>query len=142
MTLEEAILKKEDVIISTVLGHLNVTFDQVRSRSRKTEIVFARHLIHWICWRETDLSLRQIGNVLGMCFDHSTVINSTKKVAGWIERNSRLRDLVHMIYDSCLATIAITNFQKQVNTDHQINRIVESIEVAMEQFPYNNCASF
>lgn len=142
MTLEESILKKEDIIISTVLSYLNITLEEVRSKSRKREVVFARHLVHWICRKETPLSLKAIGKVLGCEFDHSTVINSERQISGWIERNTSIRNTVDIIHAACLHAISMTVFQEQIRTDVTIGVMVNAIQSAVDQFPYNNCASF
>lgn len=142
MTLEEAILKKEDIIVNTVLSYLNITIEEVRSKTRKREVVFARHLVHWICRQETPLSLKAIGRVLGCDYDHSTVINSERKISGWIERNASIRGSVEVIHNNCRYAIAMTSFQEEIKTDHSINAIVNTMLNTVEAFPYNNCASF
>lgn len=56
----------------------HVLMRDIRSDNRCRAVVLARHEICWRCREETDLSLMQIGQVLGGK-DHTTVLYGVKK---------------------------------------------------------------
>lgn len=66
-------------IISFVVNRTGITRDQLRSKSRKAEIVNARQGAMWLLCYFSDKTLDQIGEMFGGR-DHSTVIHSRDNV--------------------------------------------------------------
>lgn len=52
--------------------------EEIKGRSRKVKVVFARHLFCALAKKRTKESFSTIGNFIGK--DHATVMNSIKKV--------------------------------------------------------------
>lgn len=69
-------------IISEVTRLTGVTFDQMRSSSRKRSHVTARHGAFYLLVKHTNYTLVDIGKFFGGR-DHSTVIHGVKKVEDW-----------------------------------------------------------
>ena len=57
--------------------------DVLLKRSRKREVVFARHLLFYFVQNKTDLTLESIGEPFG--FDHTTVLHGIKKINGYLD---------------------------------------------------------
>jgi len=86
-----------DQIADEVCKTTKVSMDQIKSESRKKEIVQARQLICFCAKRFTPLNLRQIGERLGHR-DHTTVISSINRLSGLIESNDdEACDLVNKV---------------------------------------------
>jgi chromosomal replication initiation ATPase DnaA len=67
--------KYEDLIMATVSDVTNIPISQMKSKSRKREIVYARAICCKMLKEYTSLSLNSIGLILGGR-DHSTVIHA------------------------------------------------------------------
>lgn len=81
--------KKEldlDGIIGYVCQGYGFTSDQLRSKSRKRELVHARNTIFYLARKHTDLSLEQIGSRFNR--SHSTVIKGITALEREISRES------------------------------------------------------
>ncbi|MBR6223061.1 MAG: chromosomal replication initiator protein DnaA [Lachnospiraceae bacterium] len=68
-----------ELIIRTVAEHKGITYEDIISSKRNQEIAEARQISMYLCRKLTDLSQQAVGNCFGGR-DHSTVINSEKKV--------------------------------------------------------------
>jgi len=66
-------------IISTVASHFNLPESDLTGPSRSRQIVRARHIAMFLLREETNLSLPQIGQILGGR-DHTTVIHGYDKI--------------------------------------------------------------
>jgi chromosomal replication initiator protein len=89
-TEEELILHQESIpiknkeetfehILNEVSIHSNISIEDILGRSRKTEIMYARHLLAYTMYRTGLFSLKGIGLKIGGR-NHATVINSRRKV--------------------------------------------------------------
>jgi len=65
---------------------------KIFGKGRKEEYCFLRQLSHYIIRKNTDLSLRQIGEDTGN-FNHATVLHSVKSIQDYIDT-----DMTHRIY--------------------------------------------
>jgi len=74
---------KSDLIINMIKTEFDVTFEQLESKSRKREIVWARQSAMYLISRHTEMILSDIGQ----CFnrDHSTVSHAKNTVMSWIQ---------------------------------------------------------
>ena len=75
-----------ELIIRTVAEHKGITYEDIISSKRNQEIAEARQIAMYLCRKLTDLSQQAVGNCFGGR-DHSTVINSEKKVKDKISTN-------------------------------------------------------
>lgn len=57
----------------------DVPLEQLRGRSRKRELVRARHVAAWVIRRTTDASYPKIGRLLG-CRDHTSAMHAVQHV--------------------------------------------------------------
>nr|WP_307909165.1 helix-turn-helix domain-containing protein [Mycoplasmopsis bovis] len=57
-------------------------------KSRRKDVVLARHIAIWIVKKQLDLSLEQIGKFFGNR-DHSTIINAVRKIEKETEQSDR-----------------------------------------------------
>ncbi|MDR3073990.1 MAG: chromosomal replication initiator protein DnaA, partial [Deltaproteobacteria bacterium] len=82
--------KKLDLegIVAYVSQGYGVSVDQLRSRSRKRELVAARNTIFFLARKHTDLSLGEIGNAFDR--SHSTVIKGITSLEREIHRETSL----------------------------------------------------
>ncbi len=78
-------LSLED-IINEVCSYYNITIDDINSNKRSRDITHPRQVATYLCRTMTDHSQEKIGEAVGNR-DHSTVINSIKKVNEEINNN-------------------------------------------------------
>ena len=79
-----------EYIQKTVCNYFNITIDQLLSRSRKGDIVAARHISMYLARKLTKNSLVTIGEKCGKK-DHATVLHACKSVANSCEINKDFR---------------------------------------------------
>jgi chromosomal replication initiator protein len=80
---------KPEKIIDLVARTFNLTVERLTSSDRSREVSLPRQIAMFLL-RETNVSLPQIGHVLGGR-DHTTVMYACDKVADMIERDDRMR---------------------------------------------------
>ncbi|MBX3045108.1 MAG: hypothetical protein KIT33_15085 [Candidatus Kapabacteria bacterium] len=73
-------------LISEVLGFKT---DQIKSRSRKYDLVDARHITVYLLRNYTGLTLVEIGNMIKR--HHTTVVNSIKKAKDYRKYNTKFK---------------------------------------------------
>ncbi len=73
-------------ILEKVSRRYNVTVDSIKSSKRTKEIAFARHISIYLIRTMTDMSLPQIGKLLGR--DHTTILSSLKTIERELGSNS------------------------------------------------------
>lgn len=67
-----------DLIADVIELELQVSFEQIMSKTRIREVVTARHLFNYFCRKYTNKSLNEIARHLGL--NHATIIHSVKVV--------------------------------------------------------------
>ncbi len=87
-----------EAIQETVSDFLGIKQDLLNGRSRKREIVEARHIAMYLCRKFTGHSLKEIGRRFGKR-DHTTVINAIKKVEDHAETNVQFREKFRRIQE-------------------------------------------
>ncbi|MBR1742768.1 MAG: chromosomal replication initiator protein DnaA [Lachnospiraceae bacterium] len=75
-----------DYILEMVADHFNIPINDILSKSRKGDIVYARHICMYLCRSLTGNSLVEIGNKIGNR-DHSTVLHSVDTIEGQLKNN-------------------------------------------------------
>jgi chromosomal replication initiator protein len=83
-------------IVDAVASAFGVTSESMVGRDRSREIALPRQVAMYLMRKEANVSLPQIGEVLGGR-DHTTVMYACDKVADLIERDDRLRRQVIQI---------------------------------------------
>ncbi len=84
--------------ISLVASTFNISVDQIMDRNRTRQVSLPRQIAMYLLREEANISLPQIGKVLGGR-DHTTIMHGCQKVAGLIEQDDRLRRKVVDIRD-------------------------------------------
>ena len=78
--------KRFDLINGEVSQVTGIPVDQIRSRSKRTEILFARYIAMYLIKQKTTFTLKSIGDHYGGR-DHSTVISALETVEELIKAN-------------------------------------------------------
>ncbi len=82
-------------ITNTILRHYKISMEELRSKSRKADLVEARQVICYFLYQRLDISLAKIGAII--LRDHSTVLHSVKKVQEYIETYKHFRERLEKI---------------------------------------------
>ena len=75
----EEIIITPDKIQNTVSSFFNINLKEINSKSRKQEIVKARHVAMFLLKRHTNYSFAHIGSLLGKR-DHATVLHAVRTI--------------------------------------------------------------
>jgi len=86
-------------VMDVVATSFGVSREKILSRERTREVALPRQVVMYLLREEANVSLPQIGEVLGGR-DHTTVIYACEKVADLIERDDRLRRQIVQIRDT------------------------------------------
>lgn len=85
-------------VLSTVCSHFKVSVDDVQSKSRKAEVVKARHYFCFIASTSFDyFTLAFIGASINK--DHSTVLNARQKIYDYLDTEPRTAGIIEEIKD-------------------------------------------
>jgi chromosomal replication initiation ATPase DnaA len=76
-------------IINVVCATMDITPQEIKSRTRKHEIVWARQLAMWWLKKIMNLSLTEIGRIFKR--NHATVIHAIKTVDNLVETDPNCR---------------------------------------------------
>jgi chromosomal replication initiator protein len=72
-------------IIKTVCKHQGITEEQINTRTRKRDIVYARLLAIYFIRKNIKMGLKDIGMQFGdLMLDHTTIIHSIQTLNNWI----------------------------------------------------------
>ena len=85
-------------VVRMVADAFGVTVDQILARDRSRAVALPRQIAMYLLREEAQISLPQIGDVLGGR-DHTTVMYACDKVSGLLEEDDRLRRQVVDIRD-------------------------------------------
>ena len=81
-------------IQETVAKHYSLSVDDLNGRKRTKNIVYPRQIAMYICRKILpDASLPQVGSAFGGR-DHTTVMHSCEKIAGELEYDKQLQDVI------------------------------------------------
>lgn len=86
-------------VVDVVASVFGVTREKLLSRERTREVALPRQVVMYLLREEANVSLPQIGEVLGGR-DHTTVIYACEKVADMIERDDSLRRQINKIRET------------------------------------------
>lgn len=85
-----------DLIINVVADHFDITISDLSSKKKSQDIVFPRQIAMYLCRQLTDISLQDLGQILGKR-DHSTVMHAVDKIDKEISSNESTRSVVEVI---------------------------------------------
>ena len=85
-----------NLIIEMVAEHFSVTSDDITSKKRNSEFVLPRQVVMYLCRNMLDISLTNIGKILGKK-DHTTIIHGIKKIEEDIVTNEELKNKIDII---------------------------------------------
>ena len=85
-----------NLIIEMVAEHFSVTADDITSKKRNSEFVLPRQVVMYLCRNMLDISLTNIGKILGKK-DHTTIIHGIKKIEEDILTNEELKNKIDII---------------------------------------------
>lgn len=86
-------------VVDVVASVFGVSREKILSRERTREVALPRQVIMYLLREEANVSLPQIGEVMGGR-DHTTVIYACEKVADMIERDDQLRRQILQIRET------------------------------------------
>lgn len=86
----------QDSIVYTVCEILNVTQEEIASKSRLRKLSVARCLISYFLRRDTSMSLLEIGKVLGGR-DHSTVLYQVNQYNDLYKGDKQFRSIADKV---------------------------------------------
>ncbi len=78
-----------------ICRNYHITMEDIRSRSRRKDVVLPRNLGMYLCRKMTDLSLQQIGKVFGR--NHSTVLYAVNLIENRSRRDPKLKGQVEFL---------------------------------------------
>ena len=84
------------LIIDMVAEHFGVTSADITSKKRNSEFVLPRQVVMYLCRDMLDISLANIGKVLGKK-DHTTVIHGIEKIEKELSTNDELKNKIEII---------------------------------------------
>lgn len=83
-------------IIKAIGKHFPHSLDELRSKNRNKDLVFARQVAMYLMKRCTNKSLREIGAYLGGR-NHATVKHALSKIETQVKKNLKLQNKIHAI---------------------------------------------
>lgn len=84
------------LIINMVAEHFGVSADDITSKKRNSEFVLPRQVTMYLCRHILDISLANVGKVLGKK-DHTTVIHGIEKIEKELLTNEDLKNKIEII---------------------------------------------
>lgn len=84
------------IIIDIVADHFGITYEDIISKRRNSELVQPRQICMYLCRKLTDESLQSIGKALGKK-DHTTVIHGIDKITEEIQTNNEIKNRIDII---------------------------------------------
>lgn len=85
-----------ELIVDVVAEHYNISSADIYSKDKSRSISFPRQVVMYLCRKLTDLSVTDIGKVLGGR-DHSTVLHGFDKISTGIDEDSTLNNTVDVL---------------------------------------------
>ena len=84
------------IIISVVSEHFGIKPEDIASKKRNEEFALPRQIVMYLCRQLTDLSLDNIGKLLGKK-DHTTVMHGVEKIADKLKTDEDLKNKIDII---------------------------------------------
>jgi len=98
-------------IIKLASDYSGIEPNQIHIKTRKEEVVIARQLAHYMAKKKTDLSLANIGKLIGNK-DHATVLHSINTIENYLQTpNRHQKPLLTFMKKADILTVDIDNIQ-------------------------------
>ncbi|NLK74957.1 MAG: chromosomal replication initiator protein DnaA [Clostridiales bacterium] len=85
-----------ELIVDIVAEHFNITSAEIYSKDKSRNISYPRQIVMYLCRRLTDMSVTDIGKVLGGR-DHSTVLHGNDKISKDMEKDPTLHNTIDVL---------------------------------------------
>lgn len=85
-----------ELILEIVSEHFHISTSDIKGTKRNADIAYPRQIYMYLCRDLLDISLKQIGEILGGR-DHTTVLHGVEKIAQDIQSNESTHQLVNVI---------------------------------------------
>lgn len=85
-----------DLIIDVTAEHFNITSSDIYSVNKSRNIAYPRQIAMFLCRKLTDLSLSDIGKIMGNR-DHSTILHGIDKVEKNIDKDSTTQNTIEVL---------------------------------------------
>lgn len=92
-----------DVILEAVCNQMNMSKEQMLTRTQRRKVVDARHIMFYICRKMEirNVYIQEYLNDEGYSIKHNTIIHGNNKISDKLESNSTLRKVVNR----CIADV-------------------------------------
>jgi chromosomal replication initiator protein len=94
-----ALQKNPRHIISVCAKHFNIKTSDLCGKSRKKDLVTARHITAYLLLNQLNLPLEEVGHLLGGR-DHTSIMHARDKIHTDFSTNSQTRQLINQIKNS------------------------------------------
>jgi len=85
-----------ELIVDVVAEHYNITSSDIYSKNKSRSISYPRQIVMYLCRKLTELSVTEIGKVLGGR-DHSTVLHGFDKISKDIQKDSTMQNTIDVL---------------------------------------------
>ena len=85
-----------ELILDIVAEHFDLTASDLIGNKRNLKIVFPRQIAMYLCRNMTEVTLKNIGKVLGGR-DHTTIMNGISKIENEVETSDSTREIIDIL---------------------------------------------
>ncbi len=85
-----------ELIVEVVAEHHNITTADIYSKDKSRSVSYPRQIVMYLCRKLTDLSVTEIGKILGNR-DHSTVLHGCDKVSNDIQKDISIHNTIDVL---------------------------------------------
>ena len=85
-----------ELILDIVAEHFDLTASDLIGNKRNSKIVFPRQIAMYLCRNMTEVTLKNIGKVLGGR-DHTTIMNGISKIENEMETSDSTREIIDIL---------------------------------------------
>ena len=85
-----------ELILDIVAEHFDLTASDLIGNKRNSKIVFPRQIAMYLCRNMTEVTLKNIGRVLGGR-DHTTIMNGISKIENEVETSDSTREIIDIL---------------------------------------------
>jgi hypothetical protein len=112
-------IKRKVILLAEYFG---CTYEQVMSKSRKDEVIKAKHCIWYYLYFYRNETFKAISRY--WLFDHTSIMNGVENIKTYIKNEDDIRDAITLILDK--QDLPQTSIEEMKET---INRLQESVKV-------------
>ena len=85
-----------ELILDIVAEHFDLTASDLIGNKRNSKIVFPRQIAMYLCRNMTEVTIKNIGKVLGGR-DHTTIMNGISKIENEVETSDSTREIIDIL---------------------------------------------